>query len=114
MKRLPFLATLTLTLRNLPLDIVKDILWHTQHSRYADVAVVIGLEDDIGIERRPFHDEGGLIGQSHVAVGVVALGDVSAASICEVFGFFPVHQVIVVPGEVTAVLHVSSIVCVDR
>ena len=46
--------------------------------------MVVGFQYDVSLERRALDNERGIVGQRHVSVGVVALGDVSRTAIVEI------------------------------
>ncbi len=49
-----------------------------------NIAVMIGLQYNVSLERRALDNERGIVGQRHVTVGVVALTDMSGAAVVEI------------------------------
>jgi hypothetical protein len=75
----------------LPLNLVEDVCWHTQDTSRTDVAVVIGLHHDIVAHQSVIDNEGGLIGQSEIALRVIRIHNMRTTAILECLGFLPIN-----------------------
>jgi len=97
-----------------PLEIMQNILWHTQEPGNTDVTVMVCLQHYVITPYCVIDDESCLIGKKHVSFGVMRIQNMRTAAIFEVFCFLPVHRVDVFHTVVTVVLDITSFILANK
>ena len=75
----------------LPLHFMKDIGWHAQEASSSNIAMVIGFHLDVLTHYSVFDNEGRLVRQGYISLGIISIYDVRTASVLKGLCFFPVH-----------------------